>query len=189
MIHMPHRSVTRFFIPLIDVLLLLFGIFLLMPIASETELDEQRENVSEERESVEALQYELRRRTEELQRYESLRPELERVAQLKDEVERLRNARRRDLQSRLDVEVIDIHPKTGGLFYYDAGRAEPRVELPDEAAVHKLIERQRQEMKGRELYYYFLFPRPETGYPTLAQKRVYEKWFAAVPNSFKEPRP
>ena len=31
MIHMPHRSVTRFFIPLIDVLLLMFGIFLLMP--------------------------------------------------------------------------------------------------------------------------------------------------------------
>ena len=31
MIHMPHRSVTRFFVPLIDVLLLLFCIFLLMP--------------------------------------------------------------------------------------------------------------------------------------------------------------
>ena len=30
-IHMPHRSVTRFFIPLIDVLILLFCIFLLMP--------------------------------------------------------------------------------------------------------------------------------------------------------------
>ena len=43
MIHMPHRSVTRFFIPLIDVLLLLFGIFLLMPIASESELEGHRQ--------------------------------------------------------------------------------------------------------------------------------------------------
>ena len=30
MIKMPHRNVTRFFIPLIDVLILLFCIFLLM---------------------------------------------------------------------------------------------------------------------------------------------------------------
>src|SRR5438874_10975682 len=103
MIHMPRRSVTRFFIPLIDVLLLLFGIFLLMPIASETELDEQREAVHAERESVEALQYELRRRTEELQRLENLRPELERVGQLTQEIERLRSAQRKDLQARVDV--------------------------------------------------------------------------------------
>ena len=32
MIQMPRRSVTRFFIPLIDVLILLFCIFLLMPL-------------------------------------------------------------------------------------------------------------------------------------------------------------
>ena len=35
MIQMPRRSVTRFFIPLIDVLTVLFGIFLLMPIVRE----------------------------------------------------------------------------------------------------------------------------------------------------------
>ena len=46
MIQMPHRSVTRFFIPLIDVLLLLFCIFLLMPLANEDELDDQREAAS-----------------------------------------------------------------------------------------------------------------------------------------------
>ena len=32
MIHIPKRSVTRFFIPLIDVLTLLFCIYLLLPI-------------------------------------------------------------------------------------------------------------------------------------------------------------
>ena len=31
MIHRPKRAVTRFFVPLIDVLILLFGIFILMP--------------------------------------------------------------------------------------------------------------------------------------------------------------
>ena len=37
MITQPRRSVTRFFIPLIDVLILLFCIFLLMPFVSRPE--------------------------------------------------------------------------------------------------------------------------------------------------------
>ena len=37
MIRPPHRSVTRFFIPLIDVLILLFCIFLLMPYVKPVE--------------------------------------------------------------------------------------------------------------------------------------------------------
>ena len=36
MIQLPRRSVTRFFIPLIDVLTLLFCIFLLMPLIKAT---------------------------------------------------------------------------------------------------------------------------------------------------------
>ena len=36
MLHMPRRSVTRFFIPLIDVLTLLFCVFLVMPLAKGT---------------------------------------------------------------------------------------------------------------------------------------------------------
>ncbi|HMF11926.1 MAG TPA: hypothetical protein VKE94_06450, partial [Gemmataceae bacterium] len=63
MIKLPRRSVTRFFIPLIDVLLLLFCIFLLMPLVkggSETQGDE----------------------------VDAVRPE--RVRKLEEEVERLR---------------------------------------------------------------------------------------------------
>jgi hypothetical protein len=189
MIHMPHRSVTRFFIPLIDVLLLLFGIFLLMPIVSETELDEQRETVHTERETVEALQYELRRRTEDLHRLENLRPELARVEQLKEEIERLRAVSRKDLQARVDVHVIDIDAKTGALSYYDPGRSNPRVPLVDEAAARQLVERHLREARERDVYYYFLFPRPETGYPTLPQQQRYVAWFTGVPNSLKEARP
>ena len=36
MLEMPRRSVTRFFIPLIDVLTLLFCIFLMMPAVKKT---------------------------------------------------------------------------------------------------------------------------------------------------------
>ena len=39
MIQPPHRSVTRFFIPLIDVLTLLFCIFLLMPYVKPVEAE------------------------------------------------------------------------------------------------------------------------------------------------------
>ncbi len=39
MIHMPRRNVTRFFIPLIDVLILLFCIFLLMEFNTATKAD------------------------------------------------------------------------------------------------------------------------------------------------------
>ena len=35
MIEMPHRSITRFFVPMIDVLTLLFCIYLLMPIVQD----------------------------------------------------------------------------------------------------------------------------------------------------------
>ena len=37
MIQLPQRSVTRFFIPLIDVLTLLFCIFLVMPLAQNSD--------------------------------------------------------------------------------------------------------------------------------------------------------
>ena len=40
MIQLPHRAVTRFFIPLIDVLILLFCIFLLLPFVSKQDGEE-----------------------------------------------------------------------------------------------------------------------------------------------------
>ena len=37
MIHLPRRSVTRFFIPMIDVLTLLFCVFLLLPVFQQSQ--------------------------------------------------------------------------------------------------------------------------------------------------------
>ena len=47
MIQMPSRSITRFFIPMIDVLTLLFCIFLLMPVIKETKAEEEKKKAEE----------------------------------------------------------------------------------------------------------------------------------------------
>ena len=190
MIVMPRRSVTRFAIPLIDVLILLFCIFLLMSYTTGEEVEGQRETAAEQAETVETLRLELARRTKELQQFEALRPDLARVEQLKDEVDRLKNASRQALLERTYFRLLDIDPKTGELFYHDAGRPDaPRVAIPDAKAAAQVIERHRREARKRDLYYYFLYPRTESGYPTLAQERRYRTWFADVANSLQEARP
>jgi hypothetical protein len=60
------------------------------------------------------------------------------------------------------------------------------VKLTDDKAVAALIARHQGEAKGKELYYFFLYPRPETGFPTRAQERRYQTWFAQVAHSLKE---
>ena len=190
MIEMPRRSVTRFFIPLIDVLILLFCIFLLMSYSTGEEAEGQREAATEQAESADTLRQELERRTKELQAFERLRPELEQVAKLKEEIEQLRMAGKQALLERTYFRVLDVDPKTGELFYVDAARPDaPRQPIEDSNAAAALIERHRREANGRELYYYFLYPRVESGYPTLAQGRRYRAWFADVPNSLQEARP
>ena len=190
MIEMPRRSVTRFFIPMIDVLLLLFCIFLLMPLSSETDMDKERETAAEQSESVEVLQFELQRRSKELNRLEKLRPGLEEVGKLREEVERLRNAPKLPLQERAYFQVIDVDAKTGEIAHFDAARGDqPFLKIADEKSAKALIERHQRDAKEREVYYYFLLPRPATGYPTVGQERRYKAWFAKIANSLQESRP
>jgi lipid II:glycine glycyltransferase (peptidoglycan interpeptide bridge formation enzyme) len=186
MIVMPRRSVTRFFIPLIDVLLLLFVIFLLMPIANLEELEERRQTAVDLSETVDSLERELQRRTADLNRLEEARGAADEIARLRADVEKLRAAVRDSLQ-RAAFHIIDIDGKTGDIFYYDPARAEnPYVKLADQNAVAALIERHQRAAKDKELYYFFLYPRPETGFPTRAQERRYQAWFANVAHSLKE---
>jgi hypothetical protein len=179
MIQMPRRSVTRFFIPLIDVLLLTFGVFLLMPIAAETELDAEREKVAEQGEATVALQQSLQDRLKELYALEELRPDLERVKELKQEIEALR----KPLTEGLIVRVIETDPKTGDIFYYDPGRADERVPIPDKKTAQALIEQHKKEAPGRTVYYQFL--RRRGLLPTIAQGQQYREWFKDVPNSLE----
>jgi Rad3-related DNA helicase len=194
MIEMPKRSVTRFFIPLIDVLLLLFVIFLLMPLANEDDLNKSKEisqNLTEDVEALEqAFEKELQKLRERLQRFTELEPKLNEFQRLQDELERLKAAAKRNLQERAAFQVIDVDGKTGAIYFYDPVRGDmPRMALDDAASVKTLIERHKRENPGRDLYYFFLYPRPESGYPTVRQERKYAEWFQSVANSLKEARP
>ena len=82
MIQLPQRSVTRFFIPLIDVLTLLFCIFLVMPLAKEP-----GDNSAE----VADLEERLRQKEEELERLRESGRDLPR--ELRDEIDKLRQER------------------------------------------------------------------------------------------------
>lgn len=186
MIRMPHRSVTRFFIPLIDVLLLLFGIFLLMPISAEDDLEKRREEATERGESATALQQALQERLKELYRLEELRPELDRVAELKQEIQVLRNLLQQQIQQGLTVKVIESDPKTGEIYYYDARAEQPLVPIPDAKAARELIAQQKKDADGKNLYYQFL--RRRGPFPTVGQARQYREWFKDVPNSLEVQR-
>ena len=190
MIEMPRRSVTRFFIPLIDVLMLLFGIFLLMPIATEAELEGQRDTASDQAETADALQRELRRRTHELRQLEELRPMLDKVAELKNENDRLRNQARQGIQQRFVFKIIDIDPKTGVFEYADPLLPEKKAEqITDKETARALIERHQREIKGRELAYVLRRPRQLSGYPTGKQIEQLRQWFAGVQNSVEQLSP
>ena len=52
----------------------------------------------------------------------------------------------------------------------------------------KLIDRQKREAAGKELYYLMLFPRQVTGYPEERQIVQYERWFAGVAHGIDNPR-
>src|ERR1700730_17923121 len=103
MIQLPRRSVTRFFIPLIDVLTLLFCTFLLMPLvkniskASGETPDSSPERIRRMQDEIERLRKQGVALPEELQR----------------ELERLRKESKQNLQDRLAVRVLEIDGSTG----------------------------------------------------------------------------
>lgn len=187
MIVMPRRSVTRFFIPLIDVLLLLFVIFLLMPIVNLEEFEKKRQTASDLSDAVDSLERELQRRTQEIQKLEDFRDSAADFDKLRAELDKLRQAAQQPLHKRTAIYVIDIDGKTGEISYFDASQPQqPVVKLTDEKKAAALIERHQRDAGDRELYYLFLYPRPETAFPTRLQERHYQAWFAKVAHSLKE---
>ncbi len=163
MIDLPRRSVTRFFVPLIDVLILLFCIFLLMPYVQ----------------SPEALPA------------EAARPEPPADAeQLAREVETLRRERDRLIDERaraldrLAIRVLEVDPETGRLYDFDP----QRVEIASAADALNLIDRHKRATAGRDVYFLFLLPRGPSGYPLEKQVAAYARWFQDVPHGFDNPR-
>jgi hypothetical protein len=174
MIELPRRSVTRFFIPLIDVLTLLFCIYLLMPMV-KSPADERSgpdpAGVIPDGAGAKTAGPADR-----------LPGELEKEG---EELRRLQKERIETLQTRLAIRVVEIDADTGKLYYHEP---EARVEIGSEAEARALIDRKRREAAGKELYFLVLYPRRVTGFPTQKQVRQYERWLEGVAHGTDNPR-
>jgi hypothetical protein len=177
MIQLPRRSVTRFFIPLIDVLTLLFCIFLMMPLVKNIGQASAEDKAEAGADQIRRLQAEIDRlRNQGQQLPEALQAELE----------RLRKERTQNLQERLAVRVLEIDAKTGGLYYLDPDR----IDLPDKDHAQDLIDRDRmrQTDSKRELFYLILYPRdPASVFPHVDQRRNYDLWLTDVAHGYDIP--
>jgi hypothetical protein len=174
MIQMPRRSVTRFFIPLIDVLTLLFCIFLLMPFVKTIEKGSAGDASADR----------LRRLQEELERLRQEGTEL--PADQRAELERLRKERKELLQDRLAVRVLEIDPANGGLYYLVPERKDIKRMEDAQALIGK--DRDRQKESKRELFYLILYPRdPVNVFPHVEQRQEYDKWFSDVAHGYDIP--
>jgi hypothetical protein len=176
MIEMPRRSVTRFFIPLIDVLILLFCIFLLMPFVKNPADASLAETVAGLEERIRQLDRQLA----------SAREAGREVSPaMLEELKQLREQRRQALQERLVVRVLEIDPDTGSLYYLDP----ERVEIRSQADTRALLDRDRREVGagGHELYYLILYPRRLSRFPQQAQREQLDRWFDGVPHGYDIP--
>src|SRR5690242_15112781 len=114
MIEFPRRSVTRFFIPLIDVLTLLFCIFLLMPMIKPAGDTPEMTNAA----PPDLTPGDAPARANppgETQPGSPINPS--ESAKEREELEKLRTDKIDILQQRLFIRVLEIDPDTGKLFY------------------------------------------------------------------------
>jgi len=174
--------VTRFFIPLIDVLTLLFCIFLLMPmvkstsdLASENQESDGRTILAEERQELEQLRQEKKAWLE----WNRLQEEL-----------KLLNARVREaLEQGMFLRVLEIGDG-GKLYFYDPAREKDRrVEITKENVRH-FLETQKRLAQGKELYLLILYPRRAEGFPGFPlqeQRTEYDHWFKDVAHGYDIP--
>ena len=165
MIDRPKRAVTRFFVPLIDVLILLFCIFLLMPFVASSGSDEP-DKEPKAKAPVEELPKD--------------------VVKLRDELEKARNDvnRLRNLAVNLSVKVLEIDPKDGRLVYLQDGA---RVEIGSQGDADRLITQHRRASGTRDLFFLILYPRQKSGYPEQQQADDYARWFQGVQFQFDRP--
>jgi hypothetical protein len=178
MIRPPRRSVTRFFIPLIDVLILLFCIFLLMPI-----VEEGASGPGGDAKLTAGEAQVLRQRLDQLQRrvveLEQTR-ESPRMRELQEEVEKLRQEASRSASERAAIRLFEIDGKTGALVYYDP----ERLVVRDQAEAERLADRDLRAAReaGLDLIYLILYPRRTGGealfHPTAEERSKIDGWFS-----------
>ena len=182
MIQLPKRSVTRFFIPLIDVLTLRFCIFLLMPkVKSGSEAGTANPEpaitpfTAEERQELEQLRQEKRAWTE--------------WNRLQEELKLLSAKVREALEHGMFLRVQEIGDE-GKLFFYDPGREKDRRVEISKDNVGAFLETQKRLARGKELYLLILYPRRADGFPGFPlqeQRQQYDGWFQDVAHGYDIP--
>jgi hypothetical protein len=166
-IRLPRRSVTRFFIPLIDVLILLFAIFLLMPFVSDPA-------ASEPQAKVKAPDKPLPTDVKELQ---------DELAEARLLVARLERERQQRLTDRLAVRILEIDANDGTLFYYDPNREEIRNDADATRMIQKAITAASADGVVKDVYFLILYPK-NSNYPNESQLKQIEEWFKGRPHGF-----
>jgi hypothetical protein len=166
-IERPRRAVTRFFIPLIDVLILLFCIFLLMPFISQPGSAEPSSKQPEEKKEM---------TPEEMKReIANLRLELSKA--LKD-IRQLQEERTNPAEKVVPF-VLEIEPTHGHLMYYSGGKAR---RVNDQRDAQEIIDQHKRRIGiGKDPLFIFMMPRQSSIWPTGAQMTEYRSWFRDVP--------
>lgn len=186
MIEMPRRSVTRFFVPLADVMILLLSMFMLMPVLQEGSesgagvADLPRAELIDFNIRLKQQLDQLRQTVEQLKSYKLSE---EQAKELRDQVAQLQREKINTLKTRLDIRVLEIDPDNGKLLYFDRRRQPPQQEvIGNELEARRLIRRHKREAEERrlEVYYLLLFPRVDSAFPEERQFQQYQHWFKDV---------
>ena len=173
MITLPKRSVTRFFIPLIDVLILLFCIFLLMPFVSSPAKPE------DDKPDAKVVPVELPTDVKELQK------RLLAASKDRDEAVKRLDRYQKERGERLVVRVLEIDPGNGRLVYY----APSRQVLASQAEAEQLIALEKRLAGEKDIFFTIQYPRQASKHPTDTDLTSYRDWFRNVPHGFEIPRP
>lgn len=169
MIERPKRAVTRFFIPLIDVLILLFCIFLLMPFMNSpggpapSDKPDEKMTPDEMKKEVASLRIDLERARKDLRQVLDIRG---------------------NPAERVSVSIMEIDPASGILFHYLDGK---REDIDDQRSAQKVIDdHKRLSAVGQDLLFLVLMPnRAREGAIKYDRLRDYKRWFMAVPFKFE----
>lgn len=168
---LPRRAVTRFFVPLIDVLILLFCIFLLMPFVSAPPAPETADEKDEPQKKAP-----LPEKVQDLQRE---------LSEARDRISRMEQVAQARLTDRLVVRVLHTDRKDGTLFYYDPDRREIRTEADAKRFVFNQQTLATQAGGVKDLYFLILYPDNPQGFPTAAQEAQIRRWFRDIPHEFQ----
>lgn len=188
MIGMPKRSVTRFFIPLVDVMMLLFSMFLLMPMmqggdGGTTEGKTSDELAKENRvlnQELDRLKKQVTKLSIEVSDLRKLADPQVDINKLKKEIDNLQKLKMEVLKKRLFVQVLTYDPNRKDLVFYDLGSKPKTIVITNNKDADQIIKEHQQLAKqnGKELFYLMLIP-----VGTVPQKQILniENWFREVP--------